>query len=105
MLCLRIRKILTRGSQVVSAADHTWSTLILSSGTSPGCSLSPALLTLFTHGCTAIHSNNTLVMFVDDVTAVGCISDVRPTTERTGWCSDNSLDLNTRKTKEVVSGL
>ncbi|KAI3352644.1 hypothetical protein L3Q82_019227 [Scortum barcoo] len=37
--------------------------------------LSPALFTLFTSDCSAIHSTNTIVKFADDTTIVGLILD------------------------------
>ncbi|KAI3354422.1 hypothetical protein L3Q82_018945 [Scortum barcoo] len=73
-----------------------------------GCVLSPALFTLFTSDCSAIHSTNTIVKFADDTTIVGLISDNDETHYReeiqhlTQWCSNNNLVLNTSKTKEVI---
>ncbi|KAI3359430.1 hypothetical protein L3Q82_002934 [Scortum barcoo] len=52
--------------QVVRIGDNTSSTLVLSTGTPQGCVLSPALFTLFTSDCSAIHSTNTIVKFADD---------------------------------------
>ncbi|KAI3353379.1 hypothetical protein L3Q82_019915, partial [Scortum barcoo] len=46
---------------VVRIGDNTSSTLVLSTGTPQGCVLSPALFTLFTSDCSAIHSTNTIV--------------------------------------------
>ncbi|XP_054878112.1 uncharacterized protein LOC129352927 [Poeciliopsis prolifica] len=69
---------------------------------------SPALFTLFTHDCVAIHPTNTVVKFADDTTVVGLISDNNETHYReeiqqlTQWCSANNLVLNTGKTKEVI---
>ncbi|KAI3354636.1 hypothetical protein L3Q82_019140 [Scortum barcoo] len=77
-------------------------------GYTQGCVLSPALLTLFTSDCSAIHSTNTIVKFADDTTIVGLISDNDETHYReeiqhlTQWCSNNNLVLNTSKTKEVI---
>ncbi|KAI3373391.1 hypothetical protein L3Q82_021937 [Scortum barcoo] len=55
--------------------NNTSSTLVLSTGTPQGCMLSPALFTLFTSDCSAIHSTNTIVKFIDDTTMVGLILD------------------------------
>ncbi|KAI3372400.1 hypothetical protein L3Q82_022681 [Scortum barcoo] len=69
------RDFLTNRPQVVRIGDNTSSTLVLSTGTPQGCVLSPALFTLFTSDCSAIHSTNTIVKFADDTTIVGLISD------------------------------
>ncbi|KAI3377836.1 hypothetical protein L3Q82_008976 [Scortum barcoo] len=61
----------TNRPQVVRIGDNTSSTLVLSTGTPQGCVLSPALFTLFTSDCSAIHSTNTIVKFADDTTIVG----------------------------------
>ncbi|KAI3353906.1 hypothetical protein L3Q82_004867 [Scortum barcoo] len=57
-LCHWIRDFLTNRPQVVRIGDNTSSTLVLSTGTPQGCVLSPALFTLFTSDCSAIHSTN-----------------------------------------------
>ncbi|KAI3372221.1 hypothetical protein L3Q82_022659 [Scortum barcoo] len=54
-LCHWIRDFLTNRPQVVRIGDNTSSTLVLSTGTPQGCMLSPALFTLFTSDCSAIH--------------------------------------------------
>ena len=86
----------------------TSSSLVLNTGMPQGCVLSPALFTLFTHDCTAIHPTNSVVKFADDTTVVGLISDDNETHYReetqhlTQWCSANNLVLNSGKTKEVI---
>ncbi|KAI3352532.1 hypothetical protein L3Q82_005477 [Scortum barcoo] len=107
-LCHWIRDFLTNRPQVVRIGDNTSSRLVLSTGTPQGCVLSPALFTLFTSDCSAIHSTNTIVKFADNTTIVGLISDNDETHYReeiqhlTQWCSNNNLVLNTSKTKEVI---
>ncbi|KAI3377145.1 hypothetical protein L3Q82_000343 [Scortum barcoo] len=66
---------LTNRPQVVRIGDNTSSTLVLSTGTPQGCVIRPALFTLFTSDCSAIHSTNTIVKFADNTTIVGLISD------------------------------
>ncbi|KAI3354701.1 hypothetical protein L3Q82_019193 [Scortum barcoo] len=94
-LCHWIRDFLTNRPQVVRIGDNTSSTLVLSTGTPQGCMFSPALFTVFTSDCSAIHSTNTIVKFADDTTIVGLISDNDETHYReeiqhlTQWCSNN----------------
>lgn len=94
-----------RDSQVVRIGDSTSSPMVLNTGTLQGFMLSPALLTLCTHDCTAIHS--TLVKFADDTTVGGFILHNNEThygkeiQQLTQWCSANNLVLNVGKTKEV----
>ncbi|KAI3360426.1 hypothetical protein L3Q82_002332 [Scortum barcoo] len=108
-LCHWIRDFLTNRPQVVRIGDNTSSTLVLNTGTPQGCVLSPALFTLFTSDCSAIHSTNTVIKFADTTTIVGLISDNDKThysreeiQHLTQWCSNNNLVLNTSKTKEVI---
>ncbi|KAI3368704.1 hypothetical protein L3Q82_025705, partial [Scortum barcoo] len=95
-LCYWIRDLLTNRSQVVRIGDNTSSTLVLSTGTPQGCVLSPALFTLFTSDCSAIHSTNTIIKFADDTTTVGLISENDETHYReeiqhlTQWCSQTT---------------
>ncbi|KAI3363460.1 hypothetical protein L3Q82_012076 [Scortum barcoo] len=71
-LLVLLRDFLTNRPQVVRIGDNTSSTLVLSTGTPQGCVLSPALFTLFTSDCSAIHSTNTIIVkFADDTTIVG----------------------------------
>ncbi|KAI3370991.1 hypothetical protein L3Q82_023644, partial [Scortum barcoo] len=58
--------------------NNTSSTLVLSTGTPQGCVLSPALFTLFTMDCSAIHSTNTITKFADDTTVVVQRGDPAP---------------------------
>jgi hypothetical protein len=49
--------------------------LILNSGTPPGCLLGPLLYSLFTHDCVAMHTSNSIIKFADDTTVVGLITN------------------------------
>ena len=87
---------------------YTSDTLILNTGTSQGCVLSPLLYSLFTHDSMAKHYSNTIIKFADDTTVVGLITDNDETANREEvkelavWCQDNNLSLNVSKTKELI---
>ncbi len=83
-LCSWILDFLTGRSQVVRMGNNTSSPLILNTDAPQGCVLSPLLYSLCTHDCTATHSSNVIVKFVDDTTVIGLITTTmrRPTERR-----------------------
>ncbi len=107
-LCSWILDFLTGRSQVVRMGNNTSSPLILNTGASQGCILSPLLYSLYTHDCTATHSSKVILKFVDDTTVIGLITDNDETAYReevstlTKWCQENHLSLNIDKTKKLV---
>ena len=107
-LCNWILDFLTGRPQAVRIGNNTSSTLILDTGAPQGCVLSPLLYSLFTHDCMARHDSNTIIMFADDRTMVGLITDNAETAYREEvrdlvvWCQDNNLSLHVSKTKEMI---
>ncbi len=94
--------------QSVHVGRNTSSTTTLSTGAPQGCVLSPLLITLLTHDCTAKFSSNHIIKFADDTSVVGLISNNDETHYRdevaqlAEWCVvQNNLSLNVGKTKEV----
>ena len=49
--------------------------LILNTGAPQGWVLSPLLYSLFTLDCVAMHASNSIIMFQDDTTVVGLITN------------------------------
>ena len=83
-------------------------TLILNTGATQVCLISPLLYSLFTHDCVAKHDSNTIIKFADDTTVLGLITDNDETAYREDvrdlavWCQDNNLSLSVSKTKELI---
>ena len=107
-LCNWILDFLSNRPQSVRIDNHTSSTLILNTGVPQGCVLSPLLYSLFTFDCTPVYGSNTIVKFADDTTVIGLISNNDESAYReevkhlAEWCASNNLDLNTKKTKELI---
>ena len=91
-LCNWILYLLTGRPQVVRVGSNTSATLILNTGAPQGCVPSPLLYSPFTHDCMARHDSNTIIMFADNTTVVGLITDNDETAYRkevrdlAGWC-------------------
>ena len=62
--------------------------------------LIPLLYSLFTLDCVAVHDSNRIIIFADDTTLVGLITNSDETAYREEvrdlavWCQDNNLYLN-----------
>ena len=73
-----------------------------------GCVLSPFLYSLYTHDCVSTHETIPLIKFADDTTIEGLINNSNETSYRkqvdslVSWSSQNNLELNVSKTKEMV---
>ena len=82
--------------------------LILNTGAPQECVLSPALYSLFTHDCVAMHASNSIVKFANDITVVGLITNNDEMAYREEvralrvWCQENNHTLNINRTKEMI---
>ncbi|KAK3513269.1 hypothetical protein QTP70_009689 [Hemibagrus guttatus] len=107
-LCNWTLDFLTNRPQSVRLDNLTSSSLILYTGVPQGCVLSPLLYSLFTHDCIPVHASKSIIKFADDTMVIGLIRGNDETAYReeiqhlVAWCGDNNLELNTRKTKEVI---
>lgn len=74
--------------------------------------LSPILYTLYTNACQATSSANTFFKYADDTALAGFLHPDSPSIEGfeskvhgfISWCTDNFLQVNVKKTKEMVIG-
>ncbi|GAA6112005.1 RNA-directed DNA polymerase from mobile element jockey-like, partial [Tachysurus ichikawai] len=107
-LCNYTLDFLMNRSQSVRLNTVTSSSLTISTGVPQGCVLSPLLYSLFTHDCIPVHTSNSIIKFADDTTVVGLIEGNDETAYReeiqhlVARYEDNNLELNTKKTKEVI---
>ena len=109
-LQLWILDYLTGRPQYVQTSSKISGRIVLNTGASQGCVLSPILFVLYTNdlcwnsntGCVSIvkYADDTIIVGImskeDDSEYMKCIKFVST------WCSDNFLDLNVSKTKEMI---
>ena len=76
-------------------------------GAPQGCVLSLLLFTLYTSDCSCASNSCQLMKYADNKALIGrCINDDNDyrneVTRFSEWCSDNYLQLNVSKTKEMI---
>ena len=108
-LILFINDFLKERPQRVLANGIFSEELVLSTGAPQGCVLSPTLFSIYTDEIRFNNDITTLFKFADDMALVGLLtsenslssyfSDVERLRE---WCSNSFLELNVKKTKELV---
>ncbi|KAL0178989.1 hypothetical protein M9458_024431, partial [Cirrhinus mrigala] len=104
-----IYNFLSNRPQTVKIGTTTSSTIITNTGAPQGCVLSPFLYILYTNDCQSSLPNTIYYKYADDTAIVGLLTDNssitayhQSITDFTLWCSDNYLQLNIDKTKELV---
>ena len=107
-LILWINNFLTVRPQYVKYRNAISDVLVTNTGAPQGCVLSPLLFTLYTSDCRSNTINCQLYKYADDTAlAARCTNDddsYRTEVARfIEWCSDNFLELNVKKTKEMIT--
>ena len=110
-MCYWLLDFLLQRSQVVKMNSIVSSTIIMNTGTSQGCVLSPMLFSVYKLLFFTIeshHSSIPLLKFAHDTTLVGLVSDSDESEYRhevsslVSSCYTNNLQLNASKTREMM---
>ena len=106
-LILWINEFLTDRVQYVKFLDCKSDMIVTNTGAPRGCVLLPLLFTLYTSDCKCNHDACQLFKYADDTALVAkCTNDDNLYRENvelfTEWCANNFLELNVKKTKEMI---
>ncbi len=108
-LQLWILDFLTNRKQYVKTSSGTSSVITINTGAPQGCVLSAFLFVIYTNAMKSINGKCKIIKYADDTVVIGLIdsdndeSEYRNTISYVAdWCSNNFLDLNVTKTKEMI---
>ena len=107
-LCMWILYFLQDRPQSVRIGKQTSKEITLNVGAPQGCVFPPLLFSLLTNDSVSSEPSVVMIKFSDHTTLEGLIhnsdeSAYRGEVERlAGWCSENDLELNVSKTKEMA---
>ena len=111
-IILWIKSFLTERRQYVRFKDTCSPMLALNTGDPQGCVLSALLFILYTYDCKSLNDKCIIIKYADDTVIVGLINKDDHETDTSmyfdeisnfhDWCDDNFLNLNAKKTKEMI---
>ena len=106
-IILWVNEFLTGRTQYVRYLGAISDTILTNTGAPQGCVLLPILFTLYTSDCRCRSAATQLFKYADDTALVSqCVNDdteYRKEVEYfVSWCMNNYLELNVKKTKEMI---
>ena len=107
-LILWIHSFLTNRKQFVNFNGTKSDVIIVNTGAPQGCVLSAVLFTVYTADCRSDSDKVVIVKYADDTVIIGLLSNDDEQYYRdevckfSSWCEENFLDLNIKKTKEMI---
>ena len=103
-----IHSFMSNRTQYVKFKNVKSNTVCTFTGAPQGCVLSPLLFSLYTNDCRSSSVNCTVVKYADDTAIIGKIVKddnscfLKEVESFVNWCDSNYLDLNVKKTKEMI---
>lgn len=114
-IILWVKSFLTNRKQFVQFKDSCSPMIITNTGAPQGCVLSAFLFSLYTSDCQNFSEKYSVIKYADDTIIIGLIdrknveTDIHDTNSYfnaidkfNAWCDENFLNLNVKKTKEMV---
>lgn len=103
-----IFNFLSQRPQYTTLGNVKSNILYTSTGAPQGCVMSPVLFSLYTDDCRSAFSNCAIIKYADDTVIIGkilndeCDEYVAQVHQFVDWCRSNFLQLNIKKTKEMI---
>ena len=111
-LILWVKSFLTGRYQYVRFKDSTSSIIQTNTGSPQGCVLSALLFILYTYDCQSQYDKCITLKYADDTVIIGLLDKRTLEADNSlyvnninwfhDWCKQNFLDLNVKKTKEMI---
>ena len=106
-IILWINEFLTCRPQYVKYLGTRSEIVVTNTGAPQGCVLSPVLFTIYTSECKSTSNTTKLFKYADDTALVSrCVNNDNMYKNEVElfvkWCTDNYLELNVKKTKEMI---
>ena len=109
-LIMWINSFLTNRKQYVRFKSEVSDTITINTGGPQGCVLSAGLFILYTADKLPTHDNCMIMKYADDTIILGLLNDDEDSEKNyrseiasfVNWCKDNFLNLNVKKTKEMI---